>query len=113
MGAWGYGILDNDISMDWYDRWLRLYKDFKDPEVVDLIAKDTEDTSFDDMDKAYGYMVLGTIILANNLPISGKLKGKILKATIYEKGVFDWDDPEERERVLSEFREKISLLNNS
>ena len=113
MGAWGYGILDNDISMDWYDRWVRLYKDFKDPDVVSLIVKDTEDTSFDDMDKAYGYMVLGVIILANNLPINARLKSKILTATTFEKSILEWDDSEERERVLVDFREKISLLNNS
>jgi len=97
-----YGILDNEIAKDWLEKLFYVS--------VDKIEEMIEEVGANELDKAFGYMVAATYIVAHNVEVLWSLKRKILKAFRYEtehRVINCYDEPIERIEVLNRWIEKV------
>jgi hypothetical protein len=100
-----YEILDNEMAKDWLDKLFYVS--------VDKIEETIEEIGVNGLDKAIGYMVVATYIVAHNIEVTWGLKRKILKAFRYEteNGVINcYDEPIRRIEVLNKWIEKACKI---
>jgi hypothetical protein len=103
MGAWGYGLYDNDTAMD-------CFSDYEDYIKVGM----DEQTAIQELIKYWYIIDNNSILVIADLQIKnfGKLDDNIkevVKKAIQEEkdNISEWRNPEERKKIIEEFYSDI------
>jgi hypothetical protein len=103
MGAWGYGIFDNDDALDIRDRFRRYIREGLAMEEVTLRC--IEDFP-DPMNDVSVVLALAALQMEQNR-LQPEIKRRALTMIEERKDIASWVDPDRRSRELETFKQKL------
>jgi len=104
MGAWGFGIYDNDAALDARD----IVEDLVDRGLTYEEAFEAIETIHWILETPPAVLVLADMQIENLGRLAGAIGDRVLDVIEGELELLDrWDEPLERERVLLNFKRKV------
>lgn len=103
MGAWGYGIFDNDDALDIRDRFRRYIR--QGLSIEEVTKRCIEDFP-DPMNDVSVVLALAALQMEQSM-LQSEIKQRALAMIEERKDIASWVDPEKRIRELETFKQKL------